>query len=32
VKAFTGAGLRPTPVAFYQEEETDQARAWVLEA
>jgi SpoIIAA-like len=31
VKAFTGAGLRPTPVMFYAAEETDAARAWLLE-
>jgi hypothetical protein len=32
VKAFTGAGLRPTPVGFYGEAETEQARAWLLES
>ncbi len=31
VKAFTGAGLRPTPVMFFTAEEIEQARAWVLE-
>jgi hypothetical protein len=31
VKAFTGAGLRPTPVGFYGEAEIEQARAWLLE-
>ncbi len=31
VKAFTGAGLRPTPVKFFTVEETDAARAWLLE-
>lgn len=31
VKAFTGAGLRPTPVKFFMVEETEQARAWLLE-
>ena len=31
VKAFTGAGLRPTPVEFFSEAETEQARAWLLE-
>lgn len=29
VKAFTGAGLRPTPVAFF--ESPDAARAWLAE-
>lgn len=28
VKAFTGAGLRPTPVEFFDDEES--ARAWLL--
>jgi hypothetical protein len=32
VKAFTGAGLRPTPVMFFGAEETDQARVWLLES
>ncbi len=31
VKAFTGAGLRPTPVKFYTAEETETARDWLLE-
>jgi hypothetical protein len=31
LKAFTGAGLRPTPVRFFSAEETEQARAWLLE-
>jgi hypothetical protein len=31
VKAFTGAGLRPTPVTFFAAEETAAARAWLLE-
>lgn len=31
VKAFTGAGLRPTPVMFFGEAESDAARAWLLE-
>ncbi len=31
VKAFTGAGLRPTPVEFFGEAETEQAHAWLLE-
>jgi hypothetical protein len=31
VKAFTGAGLRPTPVMFFGEAETESARAWLLE-
>ena len=31
VKAFTGAGLRPTPVSFFDETESAAARAWVLE-
>ncbi len=31
VKAFTGAGLRPTPVGFFGDAETEQARAWLLE-
>lgn len=31
VKAFTGAGLRPTPVMFYSDAEVEQARAWLLE-
>ncbi len=30
-KAFTGAGLRPTPVAFFSAEEVEQARAWLME-
>lgn len=30
VKAFTGAGLRPTPVKFFAEAESDEARAWLL--
>lgn len=32
VKAFTGAGLRPTPVKFFTAEETEAARAWLLES
>ena len=31
VKAFTGAGLRPTPVGFFTMEETESARDWLLE-
>ena len=31
VKAFTGAGLRPTPVKFFTTEETEAARAWLME-
>lgn len=31
VKAFSGAGLRPTPVRFFAADETDTARAWLLE-
>jgi hypothetical protein len=31
LKAFTGAGLRPTPVRLFNAEETEQARAWLLE-
>jgi hypothetical protein len=31
VKAFTGAGLRPTPVQFFAADELDAARAWLLE-
>lgn len=31
VKAFTGAGLRPTPVEFFTVEEIEAARAWLLE-
>jgi len=31
VKAFTGAGLRPTPVKFYTAEESGAARSWLLE-
>jgi hypothetical protein len=31
VKAFTGAGLRPTPVKFFTVEEMESARAWLLE-
>lgn len=31
VKAFTGEGLRPTPVKFFAEAESDAARAWLLE-
>ena len=31
VKAFTGAGLRPTPVKFFVSDEVDAARTWVLE-
>jgi hypothetical protein len=30
VKAFTGAGLRPTPVKFHSAEEAEAARAWLL--
>lgn len=29
VKAFTGAGLRPTPVVFFSD--STEARAWLLE-
>jgi hypothetical protein len=32
VKAFTGAGLRPTPVIFFSEAETEAARSWLLES
>jgi hypothetical protein len=32
VKAFTGAGLRPTPVEFFDEVDIEQARAWLLES
>jgi hypothetical protein len=31
VKAFTGAGLRPTPVRFFSAEQIAAARAWLLE-
>jgi hypothetical protein len=31
VKAFSGAGLRPTPVKFFTAEEIETARAWLLE-
>lgn len=31
VKAFTGAGLRPTPVVFFVPEESGRARDWLLE-
>lgn len=31
VKAFSGAGLRPTPVKFFTVEETEAARSWLLE-
>ena len=31
MKAFTGAGMRPTPVLFFGAEEIDAARAWLLE-
>jgi hypothetical protein len=31
VKAFTGAGLRPTPVGFFTADEIEAARAWLLE-
>jgi hypothetical protein len=31
-KSFTGAGLRPTPVRFFSSEETEQARAWLMES
>lgn len=31
VKAFTGAGLRPTPVRFLTVEEMEGARDWLLE-
>lgn len=31
VKAFTGAGLRPTPVRFFTAEEASEARSWLLE-
>ena len=31
VKAFTGAGLRPTPVGFYTAEESGAARDWLIE-
>jgi hypothetical protein len=29
LKAFTGAGLRPTPVKFFQAEQVADARAWL---
>lgn len=31
VKAFTGAGLRPTPVRFFTADEIEAARDWLLE-
>lgn len=31
LKAFTGAGMRPTPVRFFTAEEMPDARAWLLE-
>jgi hypothetical protein len=31
VKAFTGAGMRPTPVSFFTAEQIAEARAWLLE-
>jgi hypothetical protein len=31
VKAFTGAGLRPTPVRFFTKDELAEARTWLLE-
>ena len=31
VKAFTGAGMRPTSVRFFTPEEMAKARAWLLE-
>jgi hypothetical protein len=31
MKAFTGAGLRPTPVRFFSAPEMAEARAWLLE-
>jgi hypothetical protein len=31
VKAFTGAGLRPTPVKFFTTEEIEAARDWLLQ-
>jgi len=31
VKAFSGAGIRPTPVEFFKADEIDAARAWLLE-
>jgi hypothetical protein len=31
VKAFTGAGLRPTPVQFFAADEADAARTWLIE-
>jgi len=31
VKAFTGAGMRPTPVEFFNSAQQPEARAWLLE-
>lgn len=31
VKAFTGAGLRPTPVKFFAADQSSDAQAWLLE-
>ena len=31
VKAFTGAGIRPSPVRFFAVGETAEARAWLVE-
>lgn len=31
VRAFTGAGIRPSPVNFFPAGEIEQARAWLLE-
>lgn len=31
VKAFTGAGLRPTPVRFFPAAEAGEAKAWLIE-
>lgn len=31
VKAFTGAGLRPTPVKFFTADDIEAARTWLLE-
>jgi len=31
LKAFTGAGMRPTPVRFFSADELPEARSWLLE-
>ena len=31
MKAFTGAGLRPTPVRFFPAAEVEEAKSWLLE-